>query len=145
MNVILILCFPDSWFGNEAASSSFLSLSLPSGADCKNIIPTTPTTIKVFHPSEREVCFCLLLCTQEEPQTEPPEATATADGKQETESETCGGGKMLGTEERRSVGGAIERLGLELLSKLPTGPQQPNVILSPLSVALALAQLTLGR
>lgn len=43
-----------------------------------------------------------------------------------------------------SVGGAIERLGLELLQKLPPSRQQPNVILSPLSVALALAQLTLG-
>lgn len=44
-----------------------------------------------------------------------------------------------------SIGGAIERLGLQLLEKLPIGPQQPNVILSPLSVAFALAQLTLGQ
>lgn len=43
------------------------------------------------------------------------------------------------------IGGAIERLGLQLLQNLPVGPQQPNVILSPLSVAFALAQLTLGQ
>ncbi|KAK1874609.1 Pigment epithelium-derived factor [Dissostichus eleginoides] len=45
---------------------------------------------------------------------------------------------------RRAIGGAIERLGLKILEQLPVGPQQPNVIISPLSLALALAQLTLG-
>uniref|UniRef100_H3CN12 Serpin domain-containing protein n=1 Tax=Tetraodon nigroviridis TaxID=99883 RepID=H3CN12_TETNG len=48
------------------------------------------------------------------------------------------------SEERRSLGGTIERLGLQLLENLPIVPQQPNIILSPLSVALALAHLTLG-
>lgn len=48
-------------------------------------------------------------------------------------------------EARRSVGGAIERLGLQFLENLPVGPQQPNVILSPVSLAFALAQLTLGQ
>lgn len=52
---------------------------------------------------------------------------------------------MFNAEERRSIGGAVEGLGLELLRKLPIGPQQPNVIMSPLSVAFALAQLTLGQ
>lgn len=36
-------------------------------------------------------------------------------------------------------------MGLQLLENLPIVSQQPNVILSPLSVALALAHLTLGE
>lgn len=52
---------------------------------------------------------------------------------------------MFSLEENRAIGGAIERLGLQLLEKLPIGPQQPNVVLSPLSLAFALAQLTLGQ
>uniref|UniRef100_A0A672FS38 Serpin domain-containing protein n=1 Tax=Salarias fasciatus TaxID=181472 RepID=A0A672FS38_SALFA len=38
----------------------------------------------------------------------------------------------------------LPQLGLRLLEKLAVSPQQPNVIVSPLSVAVALAQLTLG-
>ncbi|XP_034406282.1 alpha-2-antiplasmin [Cyclopterus lumpus] len=56
----------------------------------------------------------------------------------------CGGGRVFSPEDHRAIGGAVERLGLRLLEKLLIGPQQPNVVLSPLSVALALAQLTLG-
>lgn len=59
------------------------------------------------------------------------------------QSHSCGG--RFSTEARRSVGGAIERLGLRFLETLPVGPQQPNVILSPVSLAFALAQLTLGQ
>lgn len=113
--------------------------------------PAKPTEIKafkVFSPSQQEeLCFCLLFRAQkEELQAEPTHAPGTADGGQEAEeAETCKGRKTFSTEERKSVGGAIERLGLELLENLPTGRQQPNVILSPLSVALALAQLMLGQ
>uniref|UniRef100_A0A667YJC1 Serpin domain-containing protein n=1 Tax=Myripristis murdjan TaxID=586833 RepID=A0A667YJC1_9TELE len=56
----------------------------------------------------------------------------------------CGGGRAFSPAAQRAVGGAIERLGVQLLEKLPFGPQQPNVIVSPLSLALALAQLALG-
>lgn len=59
------------------------------------------------------------------------------------QSQSCGG--RFSTAARRSVGGAIERLGLQFLESLPVGPQQPNVILSPVSLAFALAQLTLGQ
>lgn len=77
---------------------------------------------------------------------EPTDTPGTADGSQEVEdAETCKGRNVFSTEERRSIGGAIERLGLELLEKLPTSQQQPNVILSPFSVALALSQLMLGQ
>lgn len=103
--------------------------------------------LKCFALSGRKLCFCLLFCAQkEELQAEPTHAPGTADGSQEAEeAETCKGRRMFSTQERKSVGGAIERLGLELLENLPTSRQQPNVILSPLSVALALAQLMLGQ
>lgn len=83
-------------------------------------------------------------------QEEPSPGTSDVSGpveeeKTEEEVHSCGGAQLFSPEERRSIGAAIERLGLQLLEKLPIGPQQPNVILSPLSLALALAQLTLGR
>lgn len=58
---------------------------------------------------------------------------------------SCRGGRVFSPEEHQALGGAIERLGLQLLENLPIGPQQPNVILSPLSLAFALAQLSLGE
>nr|XP_020442873.1 alpha-2-antiplasmin-like [Monopterus albus] len=57
---------------------------------------------------------------------------------------SCEGRRVFSLEEHRAVAGTIERLGLQLLENLPVGPHQPNVILSPLSLAFALAQLTLG-
>ncbi|XP_029029218.1 alpha-2-antiplasmin [Betta splendens] len=56
----------------------------------------------------------------------------------------CGRQRVFSPEDHRAVGGAVERLGVQLLQNLATGQQQPNVILSPLSLAFALAQLTLG-
>uniref|UniRef100_UPI003AAB29D7 alpha-2-antiplasmin n=1 Tax=Centroberyx gerrardi TaxID=166262 RepID=UPI003AAB29D7 len=67
-----------------------------------------------------------------------------AEGEEEEEVEDCRGGRVFGPDARRAAGGAVERLGVQILQKLPIGPQQPNVVLSPLSLALALAQLTLG-
>lgn len=125
-------------------SSSFLALSLLSGTDCKNLILMTPKTISVFYSSESEAC--LSSCLQEEPSPGAPDVSGPVDDEEETEEEVHSCGRTrFSTEERRSIGGAIERLGLQLLEKLPIGPQQPNVILSPLSVAFALAQLTLGQ
>ncbi|KAI4889892.1 hypothetical protein NFI96_023913 [Prochilodus magdalenae] len=50
----------------------------------------------------------------------------------------------LSLESQRTVGDAIAKLGLKLLENLQPGPEQPNIVLSPLSVSLALAQLALG-
>ncbi|CAF96208.1 unnamed protein product, partial [Tetraodon nigroviridis] len=77
-----------------------------------------------------------------------PGATDTqvpvSDEEDSKKADSCGG-QLFSSEERRSLGGTIERLGLQLLENLPIVPQQPNIILSPLSVALALAHLTLGE
>lgn len=76
---------------------------------------------------------------------EPTSTSGIVEDSQEAEEdETCKDSKIFSTEEQRSIGSAIERLGLKLLEKLPTSWQQPNIILSPFSVALALAQLMLG-
>lgn len=39
----------------------------------------------------------------------------------------------------------MAKLGLALLEKLQPGSEQPNIIISPLSVSLALAELALGK
>ncbi|XP_026051511.1 alpha-2-antiplasmin [Carassius auratus] len=51
---------------------------------------------------------------------------------------------VLSLEAQRAVGGAVAKLGLVLLEKLQPGSEQPNIIISPLSVSLALAELALG-
>ncbi|XP_036443858.1 alpha-2-antiplasmin [Colossoma macropomum] len=50
----------------------------------------------------------------------------------------------LSLESQQAIAGAVAKLGLKLLENLQPGPEQPNVVLSPLSVSLALAQLALG-
>ncbi|XP_068587841.1 alpha-2-antiplasmin [Cebidichthys violaceus] len=91
-----------------------------------------------------KLCLLFLLCLCRLGLTE--ELTPAPDVDEETEEEVrgCGGGRVFSLEDHRAIGGAVEQLGLRLLEKLPVGPQQPNVVLSPLSLALALAQLTLG-
>ncbi|XP_008297380.1 serpin peptidase inhibitor, clade F (alpha-2 antiplasmin, pigment epithelium derived factor), member 2b [Stegastes partitus] len=45
---------------------------------------------------------------------------------------------------RETIAAAIQKLGVQLLQNLETTPEQPNVIISPLSISLALSQLALG-
>ncbi|PWA22041.1 hypothetical protein CCH79_00010305, partial [Gambusia affinis] len=45
---------------------------------------------------------------------------------------------------KQTITAAIQRLGVQLLQNLETTPEQPNVIISPLSISLALSQLALG-
>uniref|UniRef100_A0A673A8V4 Serpin domain-containing protein n=1 Tax=Sphaeramia orbicularis TaxID=375764 RepID=A0A673A8V4_9TELE len=45
---------------------------------------------------------------------------------------------------RDAVAAAIQKLGMELLQNLETTPEQPNIIISPFSISLALSQLALG-
>ncbi|XP_035480373.1 alpha-2-antiplasmin isoform X1 [Scophthalmus maximus] len=90
-------------------------------------------------------CLCRLGLT-DEPSPGAPDVSDPVDEEEEAEDtdRSCRGGRVFSPEEHQALGGAIERLGLQLLENLPIGPQQPNVILSPLSLAFALAQLSLG-
>ncbi|XP_040901539.1 serpin peptidase inhibitor, clade F (alpha-2 antiplasmin, pigment epithelium derived factor), member 2b [Toxotes jaculatrix] len=47
-------------------------------------------------------------------------------------------------ESREAIAAAIQKLGVQLLQNLETTPEQPNVIISPFSISLALSQLALG-
>ncbi|KAM7397479.1 hypothetical protein PAMA_005666 [Pampus argenteus] len=92
------------------------------------------------------LCVCCLGLTEEpSPTPEAPDVSVPVDKEKETDKKvhSCGR-RVFSLEEHRAIGGAIERLGLELLEKLSVGPHQPNVVLSPLSLAFALAHLTLG-
>uniref|UniRef100_A0A3P8S8E9 Serpin domain-containing protein n=1 Tax=Amphiprion percula TaxID=161767 RepID=A0A3P8S8E9_AMPPE len=87
------------------------------------------------------LCVCRLGLT-EEPSPAAPHVSGTADEGEDDSDHDCRG--TFSPEQHWVIGGAVEQLGLRLLENLPISPQQPNVILSPLSLALALAQLTLG-
>ncbi|XP_070773981.1 alpha-2-antiplasmin [Enoplosus armatus] len=89
------------------------------------------------------LCLCCLGLT-EEPTPGAPVVSDPEDEEETEEVHSCEGRRVFSPEEHRAIGGTIERMGLKLLEKLPVGPQQPNVLLSPLSLAFALAQLTLG-
>ncbi|MCI4385873.1 hypothetical protein PGIGA_G00055660 [Pangasianodon gigas] len=56
--------------------------------------------------------------------------------------ESCGA--MNSKELHRAIGSGIMKFGLELLENLKADPKQSNIIISPLSVSLALSQLALG-
>ncbi|CAG08932.1 unnamed protein product, partial [Tetraodon nigroviridis] len=45
---------------------------------------------------------------------------------------------------REAIAAAIQKLGVRLLQNLEATPEQPNIIISPLSISLALSQLALG-
>nr|XP_046266696.1 alpha-2-antiplasmin-like isoform X1 [Scatophagus argus]XP_046266697.1 alpha-2-antiplasmin-like isoform X1 [Scatophagus argus] len=94
-----------------------------------------------------KLCLLLfLLCLCCPGLTEGPSVGSPVNEEKATEEgvHSCGGRRWFNPDERRSIGGAIERLGLQLLEKLSIGPLQPNVVLSPLSLTFALAHLTLG-
>ncbi|XP_029375556.1 alpha-2-antiplasmin [Echeneis naucrates] len=97
-----------------------------------------------------KLCLLLLSLCQfglaEEPGSAAPNRSDALDDDEDMadSAHSCTGRRVFSHEERRAIGGAVERLGLQLLENLPIGPQQPNVVLSPLSVAFGLAQLTLG-
>ncbi|XP_023646745.1 alpha-2-antiplasmin-like [Paramormyrops kingsleyae] len=70
----------------------------------------------------------------------PPDTTPVPTDEHGVE---CGS-RRFGQGAKRAVGAAVTKLGLQLLEKMEIGPEQPNVILSPLSISLALSQLALG-
>lgn len=45
----------------------------------------------------------------------------------------------------KAITAVIHELGVRLLQNLETAPDQPNIIISPFSIALALSQLALGE
>lgn len=71
----------------------------------------------------------------------PSEMTTAPSGTEEADEEGCRSKSLLS---RKTIAAAIEKLGLKLLKNLDTTPEQPNLIISPLSIALGLSQLALG-
>lgn len=74
--------------------------------------------------------------------TEPSTATQEATSEEEADG-LCA--ELSSSELKEAIGSGVMKLGLKLMEKLQTGPEQPNVIISPLSLSLALAQLALGK
>lgn len=74
--------------------------------------------------------------------TEPDPTTPEATSEEEADG-LCA--EISSSELKEAIGKGVMKLGLKLMEKLSTGPEQPNVIISPLSLSLALAQLALGK
>ncbi|KAM9811372.1 serpin peptidase inhibitor, clade F (alpha-2 antiplasmin, pigment epithelium derived factor), member 2b isoform 1-T1 [Syngnathus typhle] len=75
-----------------------------------------------------------------------PEPSLSTAGPDEEDSEEDEGCAVIGrnSETSDAVAAAVQKLGMELLQHLKTTPEQPNVMISPFSIALALSQLALG-
>ncbi|XP_058269302.1 serpin peptidase inhibitor, clade F (alpha-2 antiplasmin, pigment epithelium derived factor), member 2b [Hemibagrus wyckioides] len=71
-----------------------------------------------------------------------PTAEHAESSSEEDLDELCG--PLNSKELRRAVGSGIMKFGLELLENLKADSKQSNIIISPLSVSLALSQLALG-
>ncbi|CAN9510898.1 unnamed protein product [Ophioblennius macclurei] len=77
--------------------------------------------------------------------TQPENADAT--GSDEEDAAAAAEGCLAvsrGSQSRDAVAAAIQKLGVQLLQNLETTAEEPNVIISPLSISLALSQLALG-
>lgn len=78
----------------------------------------------------------------------PPTSVTPQENETET-SEDFGSGPC-GEDSRdphslKVIADAIQRIGLQLLENLEPTEDQPNVIISPVSISLALSQLALGK
>ncbi|XP_041947893.1 alpha-2-antiplasmin-like [Alosa sapidissima] len=81
----------------------------------------------------------LSLCTQGMMDEAAPFSPSVPPG----EEDECG--EVFSLESNhRAVEASLTKLGLTLLEHLKPSPEQPNVLISPLSIALALSQLALG-
>uniref|UniRef100_UPI0037E8415F serpin peptidase inhibitor, clade F (alpha-2 antiplasmin, pigment epithelium derived factor), member 2b n=1 Tax=Semicossyphus pulcher TaxID=241346 RepID=UPI0037E8415F len=86
--------------------------------------------------------------TTPQPQTansteEPLIVTNTSDGGSSAGEGGCPS-ISRSSQSREAIAAAIQKLGVQLLQNLDPTPEQPNVIISPFSIALALSQLALG-
>lgn len=72
--------------------------------------------------------------------TSQPDADSSGEGRDE-ECHVIG----RSPESREAIAAAIQKLGVRLLQNLEATPEQPNIIISPLSISLALSQLALGK
>ncbi|XP_060902627.1 serpin peptidase inhibitor, clade F (alpha-2 antiplasmin, pigment epithelium derived factor), member 2b [Labrus mixtus] len=86
--------------------------------------------------------------TTKQPETantteKPLLAGALGGSSAEEEDESCTSISRR-SQSREAIAAAIQKLGVQLLQNLETTPEQPNVIISPFSIALALSQLALG-
>ncbi|KAJ8256616.1 hypothetical protein COCON_G00187680 [Conger conger] len=68
---------------------------------------------------------------------------APESSEEEDDLKDCGGLASRASA-KRALGGAIMKLGLDILKTMKGSPEQPNTIISPLSISLALSQLALG-
>lgn len=80
---------------------------------------------------------------------EDPSATVPSPGQKEGSSEedldSLCDGEMSSQQIKRTIGNGIMKLGLWFLENLKPTPEHPNLIISPLSLSVALSQLALGK
>jgi len=78
-----------------------------------------------------------------------PSATVPSPGQKEGSSEedldSLCDGEMSSQQIKLTIGNGIMKLGLWFLENLKPSPEQPNLIISPLSLSVALSQLALGK
>ncbi|KAM4566214.1 serpin peptidase inhibitor, clade F (alpha-2 antiplasmin, pigment epithelium derived factor), member 2b isoform 1-T2 [Odontesthes bonariensis] len=119
--LLICLCSQGAIYADEAEDQS-----VP-------LVPLMPS-----HPRENDTA---------EPLT-PTEASnqPTAPAGSSSDEEDIGGCQSISRspESLQAITAAIQKLGVQLLQNLETTPEQPNLIISPLSISLALSQLALG-
>ncbi len=75
----------------------------------------------------------------------PVPSPGQKEGSSEEDLDSLCDGDMTSQQIKRTIGNGILKLGLWFLENLKPSPEQPNVIISPLSLSLALSQLALGK
>uniref|UniRef100_A0A672H3V8 Serpin domain-containing protein n=1 Tax=Salarias fasciatus TaxID=181472 RepID=A0A672H3V8_SALFA len=102
------------------------------------LLPSQPIEVRASREPSETVCV---------PWTKKADVTESGGPNRTSSDEEAGEGCVSvsrGSQSREAVAASIQKLGVQLLRNLETSPEQPNVIISPLSIALALSQLALG-
>ncbi|XP_010890305.1 serpin peptidase inhibitor, clade F (alpha-2 antiplasmin, pigment epithelium derived factor), member 2b [Esox lucius] len=100
-----------------------------------NSAPSTQEPSKTGHPSAATVPPLLV-----------PTSGSNGDSSEEDNQKQDEGCRAQARrpKSRKALAYAIQKLGMKMLGQMKTGPEQPNVIISPLSISLILSQLALG-
>nr|XP_023673810.1 alpha-2-antiplasmin-like [Paramormyrops kingsleyae] len=123
---------PDAYGGSTVAPMPSTPPTPPTPPVSREEVPETPA---VTHHSQENPAKELL---QDAP---PPLETVKGDSSEELVG--CEA-SVSSAEVQKELGNAMMKFGLRLLEELPATEEQPNVMVSPLSVTVALSQLALG-
>ncbi|KAK2880999.1 hypothetical protein Q8A67_018267 [Cirrhinus molitorella] len=139
----LLLCYAKQGWTEDAAEPD-------DGADpvipLIPLMPSKPISVRTSLKGTLDPTITEALTVSPDGLETDPSTTAPGqkEGSSEEDLDSLCDGDMTSQQIKRTVGNGIMKLGLWFMENLKSSPEQPNVIISPLSLSVALSQLALG-